>query len=202
LTRNEVILGLAALVLVAFSLFVALVVPRWKPDFPGRGLRVFTLVSILLVAGMLSAVEVFGEEDHVEREAGAGEVKDTAPGDTGTTVQTTSPTATLPPETTETGGGLPEGDPEAGAEVFNEIADPTCGSCHTLSAAGAAGTLGPNLDESLQGDDADSIEEAIVDPNAEITEGFQEGVMPEDYGEKLSSQQIADLVAFLAESAG
>jgi mono/diheme cytochrome c family protein len=201
-SRNDVILGLVALVLVGFSLFVALVVPRWKPDFPGQGLRFFVVLCVLLVAGMLAAVEVFGEEGHVEREAGAGEVKDTGPGDTGTTLETTAPTSTLPPETTETGGGLPEGDPAAGEEVFNDVADPTCGSCHTLAAAGATGTLGPNLDESLAGDDPTSIEEAIVDPDAEVTEGFQEGIMPSDYGEKLSSQQLADLVAFLAESAG
>jgi mono/diheme cytochrome c family protein len=64
-TRDQIILGLAALLLVVFSLVVSMVVPRWKPDFPGRNLRLFALVAVLLVFGMLGAVEVFGaEEEH------------------------------------------------------------------------------------------------------------------------------------------
>ena len=34
--------------------------------------------------------------------------------------------------------------PTGGAKVF---ADANCGGCHTLQAAGATGTVGPNLDE-------------------------------------------------------
>ena len=74
MTRDQIILGLAALVLVVFSLVVSMLVPRWKPDFPGRNLRLFALVAVLLVFGMLGAVEVFGaEEEHgaVSGEAGA-----------------------------------------------------------------------------------------------------------------------------------
>jgi mono/diheme cytochrome c family protein len=106
------------------------------------------------------------------------------------------------PETVE--GTLPqeepvtvaEGDAEAGAAVFE---DQNCGSCHTFGPAGTEGTLGPNLDESLQGDDPTAIATSIVDPDAEVTEGFQPGVMPQDYGEKLDEQQLADLVAFLSQ---
>jgi len=39
--------------------------------------------------------------------------------------------------------------------------------------------------------------EAIVDPGAFVVEGFQDGVMPPNYGQRLSAQQLADLVAFL-----
>ena len=199
MTRNEIILGVVALVLVAFSLIVALVLPGRIPGFP-RNLRAFVAVSILLVAGMLTAVEIFGEEKELGA-AEAGEVKDTGPGDTaGPAPTTTAETATLPTETTETEGGQGGGDPAAGQEVFAS-AQPTCGSCHTLAAADATGTVGPNLDDSLRGKEASYIEEAIVDPDAEVAEGYQPGVMPQDYGETLSSQQIADLVAFLAESA-
>jgi cytochrome c oxidase subunit 2 len=56
---------------------------------------------------------------------------------------------------------------------------------------------GPNLDESLQGKNARFIRESIVNPDAEIAEGFQPGLMPKDYGDKLSDQELADLVAFL-----
>jgi cytochrome c oxidase subunit 2 len=94
---------------------------------------------------------------------------------------------------------LPEGDPEAGETVFTS-ATPSCGSCHTFEPAGTEAQTGPNLDESLQDDDPASILQSIVNPDAQITPGFQPGLMPKDYGDKLSEQQLADLVAFLAQS--
>jgi hypothetical protein len=57
--------------------------------------------------------------------------------------------------------------------------------------------VGPNLDESLEGRDAQFIHESIVDPDAEIAEGFSGGIMPKNYNTQLSEQQLADLVAFL-----
>lgn len=90
------------------------------------------------------------------------------------------------------------GDPEAGRQVFLQ-AQPACGGCHTFEAAGTDATTGPNLDESLADDDAQSIHEDIVNPSAEIVEGYSD-IMPKDYGESLSEKQLADLVAFLAEN--
>jgi mono/diheme cytochrome c family protein len=92
-----------------------------------------------------------------------------------------------------------EGDPEAGRQVFLETAQPTCGSCHTYGPAGTEAQVGPNLDESLAGDSPEQVYEAIVDPNAEIAEGFSSGLMPDTYGETLSEEQLADLVAFLTQ---
>jgi mono/diheme cytochrome c family protein len=100
----------------------------------------------------------------------------------------------------ETGGGattIEPGDPEAGKEVFTTAAQPTCGSCHTYGPAGTTATVGPNLDEALSGKDAAFVLESIVNPDAEIAPGFAAGVMPKDYGDKLSEKQLADLVAFL-----
>jgi mono/diheme cytochrome c family protein len=94
------------------------------------------------------------------------------------------------------------GDAAAGKAVFTDEASPACGTCHTFRAAGTDSETGPNLDEALADDDPQSIYESIVNPNAEIAEGFQEGVMPDDYGEKLSDKQLADLVAFLNENKG
>ena len=90
-----------------------------------------------------------------------------------------------------------EGDAGAGKRVF-AMAEPTCGSCHTLKAANANGQVGPNLDESLEGDDAQYVYESIVNPDADVVEGFQPGVMP-SYQGKLSDKQLADLVAFLTQ---
>jgi mono/diheme cytochrome c family protein len=91
-----------------------------------------------------------------------------------------------------------KGDPAAGKEVFESVS-PSCGTCHTYGPAGTSAELGPNLDDSLEGEDAQQVAESIVNPDAEITEGFAAGVMPKDYGQKLNDKQLADLVAFLTQ---
>jgi mono/diheme cytochrome c family protein len=92
-----------------------------------------------------------------------------------------------------------EGDPAAGKEVFTTTASPPCASCHTFKAAGSSATVGSDLDEALQGKDADFILESITNPSDEIAAGFQD-IMPKDYGTKLTQKQLADLVAFLSQS--
>jgi quinoprotein glucose dehydrogenase len=89
------------------------------------------------------------------------------------------------------------GDPQAGKNVFNKVANPACSSCHTYGPAGSNQTLGPNLDDALADKDRQFILESIVNPDAEVTEGFADNLMPEDYGQKLTEEQLADLVAFL-----
>jgi mono/diheme cytochrome c family protein len=190
-SRNDVILGVVTAVLVGFSLVVALVIPRRNPGFPGPQLRFFLVLSALLVVGMLGAVEVLGESHDF------GE----AHGETGDTTEVT-PTATGEAPTTTTGetGEQPQGDPEAGREVFTSAANPACGTCHTLQAAGTSQTLGPDLDETLADKDAAYIRQSILEPDAEVTPGFSDALMPEDYGETLTEQQINDLVAFLFDA--
>ena len=85
-----------------------------------------------------------------------------------------------------------------GAQVF---ANNGCGGCHTLAAAGSGGVTGPNLNEFLAPDDnTAAVEEMIVDPNAEIAEGFPANVMPQNYGEALTKKELEDLVQYLIES--
>jgi mono/diheme cytochrome c family protein len=91
-----------------------------------------------------------------------------------------------------------EGDPAAGKEIFTKTATPPCASCHTFKPAGSTATVGPDLDQALQGKDADFILESITDPSAEVTAGFQD-IMPKDYGTKLNEKQLADVVAFLQQ---
>lgn len=99
------------------------------------------------------------------------------------------PTETAPAE---------EPSPAAGREIF---VDEGCAGCHTLAAADATGTVGPNLDETLTGESRQAIRRSIVEPNADITEGFSAGVMPQDFEEQLSQQQLDQLVDFLFRSA-
>lgn len=192
MSKNDLILGIAALVLVGFALVVSIVLPRRDPNFPGRHMGALILIAALLIIAMLTAVEVFGESHHVEAVGGEGEPTQTEPAPT-----TSGPTETAPPA--ETSGGA-AGDPAAGKEIFMTTAQPPCGSCHTLAEANAAGTVGPDLDEVLKGKDAAFIHDSIVDPEAEIAPGFSGGIMPAVYGDQLDEQQLADLVAFLEQS--
>jgi len=58
---HEVGLIVVAGVFIGFALAASLVVPRYKPDFPGpNGLSVFAIASIVLFLLMLAAVNFFG----------------------------------------------------------------------------------------------------------------------------------------------
>ena len=87
-----------------------------------------------------------------------------------------------------------KGDPAAGKQLFDAQG---CGSCHAFEPAGSTGNVGPNQSEALKGKDAAFIQQSIVDPNAEVADGFQPNIMPQTYGSQLSDKQLADLVAFL-----
>jgi mono/diheme cytochrome c family protein len=75
-----------------------------------------------------------------------------------------------------------------------------CGICHALSAAGTSAQTGPNLDDSLAGKDEAFIHESIVDPNKEIAQGFQPGIMPQDFEQTLTPQDLDGLVKYLLDS--
>jgi len=77
-----------------------------------------------------------------------------------------------------------------------------CGACHTLADAGTNSETGPDLDEALADDDAAKIEEGIVAPDKEIAAGFQGGIMPKNYGDTLSDEELEALVKYLGEVAG
>ena len=70
-TGHKIGLGLAVLGFAGFSLIVSLLVPRWYPDFPGRGLRVFIVACLLLFVGMMSAVIVLARETSEAEAKGA-----------------------------------------------------------------------------------------------------------------------------------
>ena len=100
---------------------------------------------------------------------------------TAETVVGTVPTATeakVPPQ-------YANGDSAAGKQVFETAG---CKGCHTLKAAGATGTVGPNLDQAKP--DLALIVERV-------TKG--QGGMPSFKGQ-LSDKQIADVAAFVFKS--
>ena len=82
-----------------------------------------------------------------------------------------------------------------------------CGGCHKLAAAGGTGTVGPDLDQlkaaaakfgKQQGETPQQyVKDSIVDPGKFVVPGFPNGVMPSDFGQKLSSAQVDALVKYL-----
>jgi len=77
-----------------------------------------------------------------------------------------------------------------------------CSACHTLADAGASGQTGPDLDKVLKGKDAAFIRESITSPDKEIAPGFQGGIMPKNYGDTLSGEELDALVKYLGDVAG
>ena len=92
-------------------------------------------------------------------------------------------------------GRATKGDPARGQQLFVK----NCSSCHTLAAAGASGTIGPNLDEAFAYDRAQHFKDSSI---ADIVRGqiaYAVPPMPRD----LVTGEGADSVAlFVAANAG
>ncbi len=87
--------------------------------------------------------------------------------------------------------------PQAGRVVFARMG---CASCHTLSAAGSQGRIGPSLDERLPSHTPASLRRRIVQPYPPGTaESY--GGMPRDYGRRLTRRELDALVGFLLDGA-
>ncbi len=104
-------------------------------------------------------------------------------------------------------GGGGAGEPAAAvAATFSPTTDPmqlltqnACLGCHGIN--GISLPIGPSFDGIGARLTADQIRRAILDPNAEVSDGFEQfaGLMPLDFGQKLSAQQLEAMVQFLAE---
>jgi cytochrome c oxidase subunit 2 len=94
------------------------------------------------------------------------------------------------------GGATGGGAAPSGEELFTSNG---CAGCHTLKAAGATETVGPDLGK-LGDVDAAFIRESIVDPNADVAKGYDPSIMPQDFGDKLSKEELDALVKYLLES--
>jgi cytochrome c oxidase subunit 2 len=99
-------------------------------------------------------------------------------------------------------GGTTTGPP--GLAVFQQNG---CASCHTLTAAAATGTIGPDLDKLKQyatqanrGSLNAFIKESIVNPGAYLQPGYQ-NLMPATFGQSIPSAKLNDLVQYLAQQA-
>jgi mono/diheme cytochrome c family protein len=168
-TGNEIGLAVVGGAFILFALVSSFVLPARYPNFPGRHVGWYVAAGILFFVAMISAVIVFGVEK-----------KEAAPAQTVTTAAATTTGAA-----TTTSAAAPQGNPVAGKAVF---ASAGCNACHTLKAAGATGTVGPNLDK-------------LKPPYPRVLHQVEAGgaIMPAFKG-KLSAKQIQDVAAFVVAS--
>jgi cytochrome c2 len=97
------------------------------------------------------------------------------------------------------GGGAGEvkipGDAKAGEAVF--AGKGTCVACHKAGKIGAS-PVGPDLSQIAKIQTPDYIMKKIIDPKgAGTVSGFPPGVMPQTFGQTLTSKEYLDLVSFL-----
>ena len=123
------------------------------------------------------------------------------PGVTPTLTPTPQPTAT--PRTIQ------------GDNVEDLLLNSGCGSCHSVGFLGEPRKVGPDLSnigliasERVPGQSAEEyLREAIVDPDAYIVSDCPNGpclanVMPPNYGQQFTDEQIEDIVAYLMAQDG
>ena len=77
---------------------------------------------------------------------------------------------------------------DPGRKIFTEAAQPPCALCHTLQAAGAAGTVGPSLDE-------------LKPDKARVLDTVKNGIGPmPPYAGKLSPAQIEAVADYVVRA--
>lgn len=84
-----------------------------------------------------------------------------------------------------------------------------CNACHTLADVGSTSDVGPSLDalaevagERTDLSPEDYVRQAILEPNAFVVEGFRPDVMPGNYGDQLTDEQVDTLVEYLLRVGG
>jgi mono/diheme cytochrome c family protein len=163
---------------IVFALACSILIPRYRPDFPGRHVAAFVAVSAGFFAAMILVI-IFVAKEKEEPTAEAG-----------------TPRVETP---------VLKGDATAGKALFTQQG---CSQCHTFTPAGSKGTVGPDLDHlaaDAKKADRGSVEqyahESIAEPGAYVVPGYSNGIMP-PFGQTLKPKQIADLVAFVTSGSG
>ncbi len=146
-------------------------------------------------AAMVSEVVVQSKEDfEAWLEAG------------GTVLSSPSEEETSPQPSPDESGTTPDTSSEEvkvqGRALFIELG---CGACHMLADAGGAGSVGPPLDgiastadTRVDGMDAHNyILNSIINSDDHIVDGFPPGLMPKDYSDRISEENIELLVNYL-----
>jgi len=169
-TGHEIGLAAVGAAFIGFALISSFVLPILNPNFPGRSVGWYVTLCVLFFAAMISAVIVFGRE---KKEAAAA------------TETSTSASPGTSTSSSSTPGAPVQGNAAAGKQVFETVG---CKGCHTLKAAGATGTVGPNLDQ---------LKPAYARIVLQVTNGGK--IMP-SFKSSLSTTQIQNVAAFVFSS--
>jgi len=104
--------------------------------------------------------------------------------------------------------GETAGDAARGEELYKQTtigaaSAPGCITCHSLDegvtlVGPSHANIGAVAESRVAGLSAEEyLRQSIVEPDAEVTDGFSPGVMYQNYDNDLSADEIDDLVAFL-----
>jgi cytochrome c oxidase subunit 2 len=147
-------------------------------------------------ANMVSTVTVTNEEDFLSW----------------IEVQSSLPVVSLPQPTSDEpdSGDPPEDEPtespsdvmELGRDLFGSVG---CAACHTLADASATGLTGPILDgisetAKTREDNVtahDYIQKSILAPNSFVVDGFPASLMPHNYEQRMTEEELEILVEYL-----
>ncbi|HET6616637.1 MAG TPA: c-type cytochrome [Gemmatimonadota bacterium] len=101
-------------------------------------------------------------------------------------------------ESGATAGGTAAAGLSATTDPEQLIQELQCIACHKLGAEGQE--VGPHFDGMGSRLSPDEIRQAILDPAASVSPGFEQfaGVMPTNFGTRLSAAQLEALVGFLS----
>ncbi len=106
---------------------------------------------------------------------------------------------------------LPAGNAQDGASLA-QSAEAGCSACHELAPVGPAWAtegdqpgIGQRAEDRIKQPDYNGeaataeqyLLESIVRADAYVVEGYAAGLMPPDFGDRLSAQQVADLIAYM-----
>lgn len=190
------ILGLG---LVAAALIVSFVGLRFNKFPTSRTLLIGGVaVFALLVAGTTTFAWRHAVDDQHERDQALTEATahNQAAGNT-TEANEEAGSVEASSSTTSTSASTTTAPTVDGSQVF---VDAGCSGCHTLAAAGSTAQTGPDLDGVLKKMSAAEIKTDITDPNATIAKGYPPNVMPQDFGTRLSPEELDAVVQYLVES--
>jgi cytochrome c2 len=108
---------------------------------------------------------------------------------------TLAPGQTRTPRATPAGGG-------GGQQVATRFG---CTACHSIDGSTLVGPTWEGLagrtvtltnGSTVTADDA-YLQESIVSPNAKVAQGFQPGIMPQDFGTRLTPEEIQSVIAYI-----
>lgn len=102
----------------------------------------------------------------------------------------------------------PVGDAVHGEQLYKQLAigsanAPGCTTCHSLEpdvvvVGPSHAKIGADAGSRVSGLSAEEyLRQSIVTPDAVVTEGYAAGVMYQNFGQDLTTEEIDDLVAFL-----